>query len=147
MAAHLNPDPDQPPDPWYRSSAALWAAGVAGLALVGGLVFTVITMSDQWSRPTTSTVRTTVPTTGQTLRTTEPFIATPSYETSSSFPTSVQLSTTEIGVPDESTTESSPSESPTTTRTPRTSRTQDSDQTTTTSRNRPRLNQTRTLSP
>ncbi|MET0899829.1 MAG: hypothetical protein ABWY45_18115 [Mycobacterium sp.] len=152
MAAQFKPDPEQPPEPWYRTPAAVSTAGVVGIALVGGLVFTVVKMSDQWSQPPTmSTVLTTVPTTQQTLRTTTPFIVTPSSTDTSTFPTSVQLSTTDIGVPGETTTtttdssETSPGESPTTRRTPRTQE-DDGDQTTTT-RKRPRLNQTRTLSP
>jgi len=151
VAAQSKQDPGRQPEPWYRSTAAVSTAGVVGIALVGGLVFTVVTMSDQWSRPPTmSTVMTTVPTTQQTLRTTEPFIVTPSSE-SSTFPTSVRLSTTDIGVPGETATtdssETSPSESPTTRRTPRSQQDDDDDQTTTTTRKRPRLNQTRTLSP
>ena len=155
MAAQFKPDPaQQPPEPWYRTPAAVSTAGVVGLALVGGLVFTVVKMSDQWSQPPTmSTVMTTVPTTQQTLRTTTPFIATPTSTVTSSFPTSVRLSTTDIGVPGEITPppETSPSESPTTTSPPRTPRQQDDDEDsgdeTTTTRKRPRLNQTRTLSP
>ncbi|CAN5370740.1 hypothetical protein BH11ACT6_BH11ACT6_37370 [soil metagenome] len=149
MAAQSKQEPGRQPEPWYRSTAAVSTAGLVGVALVGGLVYTVVDKSDQWSRPPTmSTVLTTVPTTQQTLRTTEPFIVTPSSETST-FPTSVRLSTTDIGVPGESTTtdssETSPSESPTTRRTPRTQENDES--TTTTTRKRPRLNQTRTLSP
>lgn len=150
MAAQFKPDPEQPPEPWYRTPAAVSTAGAVGIALVGGLVFTVVKMSDQWSQPPTmSTVLSTVPTTQQTLRSTTPFIVTPSSTATSSFPTSIRLSTTDIGVPGETTTtdssETSPGESPTTRRTPRTQE-DDGDQTTTT-RKRPRLNQTRTLSP
>jgi hypothetical protein len=150
MAAQFKPDPEQPPEPWYRTPAAVSTAGVVGIALVGGLVFTVVKMSDQWSQPPAmSTVMTTAPTTQQTLRTTTPFIVTPSSTDTSTFPTSVRLSTTDIGVPGETTTtdstDTSPSESPTTRRTPRTQE-DDGDETTTT-RKRPRLNQTRTLSP
>jgi hypothetical protein len=148
VATPSKPDPDQQPAPWYRTSAAVSTAGVLGIVLVGGLVVTVVKMSDQWSRPSVSTVMTTVPTTQQTLRSTEPFIATPSSTPPSSFPTSVRVSTTDIGVPGETTTgssETSPSESSTTRRTPRT---QSSDENpTTTTRKRPRLNETRTLSP
>lgn len=154
VARTEKPDPDRPPG--YRSTAVVSVAGAVGVALVAALVLTVVRMSDQWSSPPTPTVLSTsnAPTTQQTLRTTEPFIATPSYE-SSTFPTSVDLSTTDIGVPGEatSTTESSTTSSgeSTTSRTSRPPRTQDDDddgeQTTTTTRKRPRLNETRTLSP
>lgn len=122
---------------------------MVGAALVAGLVVTVVRMSDQWTRPTPTVMTTSIPTTQQTLRTTEPFIATPTYD-SSTFPTSVRLSTTDIGVPGESTTtessETSSGES-STTRSTRRPGGQNDDQTTTTTRKRPRLNETRTLSP
>ncbi|CAN5132074.1 hypothetical protein BH09ACT8_BH09ACT8_07340 [soil metagenome] len=75
-------------------------AGVVGLVLIVALVFTVVQFSDDWSQPDT-TVYTTPVTTEQTLRTTQPFVITPS-ESSTSYPTS-RLSTTEIGVPGETT--------------------------------------------
>lgn len=140
---------------WYRSPAVLSVAGVVGVALIAALVVTVVRMSDQWSSPSTPTVMTTTnaPTTQQTLRSTEPFIATPSYE-SSTFPTSVDLSTTDIGVPGEATSttpssETSSGESTTSrpSRTPRIRDDDDDDNETTTTRKRPRLNETRTLSP
>lgn len=128
-------------------------AGVVGAALVAGLVVTVVKMSDQWTSPTPTVMTTSVPTTQQTLRTTEPFIATPTYS-STSFPTSVRLSTTDIGVPGESTTTTTTTDSSATSTTDSpTSRStrspggQDDDETTTTTRKRPRLNETRTLSP
>jgi hypothetical protein len=126
-------------------------AGVVGAALVAGLVVTVVRMSDQWTSPTPTVMTTSVPTTQQTLRTTEPFIATPTYS-STSFPTSVRLSTTDIGVPGESTTTTTTDSSTTTTDSPTSRSTrspggQDDDETTTTTRKRPRLNETRTLSP
>ena len=152
MAQSSKRDPDEDPVSWHRSTAAVSLAGVAGIVVVGALVVTVVQYSDQWSSPPTPTVVTTsAPTTAQTLRTTEPFIATPTYG-SSTFSTSVRLSTTDIGVPGEvtSTTGSSESESSPSstraTRTPRTTQGDDDDQTTTT-RKRPRLNETRTLSP
>ena len=151
MAAQFKPDPEQPPEPWYRTPAAISTAGVVGVALVGGLVFTVVKMSDQWSQPPAmSTVLSTVPTTPQPLRTTTPFIATPSSTETSTFPTSVRVSTTDIGVPGETPPppETSPSESPTTTDSPSQEEDdEDGEDETTTTRKRPRLNQTRTLSP
>ncbi|MCV7228344.1 DUF5129 domain-containing protein [Mycolicibacterium komossense] len=107
-------------EPWYRTPAAIFSAGVAGLVLIGALVVAVVQMSDNWSQPDT-TVYTTPVTTEQTLRTTQPFVITPS-ESSTTFPTS-RLSTTEIGVPGETTSGTdTPSDSPglnTTTRDPR----------------------------
>ena len=87
---------------WYRTPAAIITAGIVGLVLVIALVFTVVRMSDNWSQPGT-TVYTTPVITEQTLRTTEPFVITPS-ESPTSYPTS-RLSTTEIGAPDETTTD------------------------------------------
>jgi hypothetical protein len=83
-------------EPWYRTPAAIITAGVVGLVLIAALIFTVVQFSDDWSQPDT-TVYTTPVTTEQTLRTTEPFVITPS-ESSTSYPTS-RLSTTEIGAP------------------------------------------------
>jgi len=157
VAPTSKPDPEQSGtgsdrQTWFRSSAAVSVAGLAGIALIIALVVTVVRMSDQWSSPPAPTMMTSsVPTTQQTLRSTEPFIATPSYG-SSTFPTSVDLSTTDIGIPGDTTTtttDSSESESPTS-RTTRTTRAQNDDETgdqTTTTRKRPRLNETRTLSP
>ncbi|GAA1673730.1 hypothetical protein GCM10009701_32660 [Mycolicibacterium murale] len=110
----------------------------------------MVKMSDQWTSPTPTVMTTSVPTTQQTLRTTEPFIATPTYS-STSFPTSVRLSTTDIGVPGESSTTTDSSATSTTdsptSRSTRRPGGQDDDETTTTTRKRPRLNETRTLSP
>ena len=91
-------------EPWYRTPAAITTAGVVGLVLIAALVFTVVQLSDDWSQPDT-TVYTTPATTEQTLRTTQPFVITPS-ESSTSYPTS-RLSTTEIGVPGETTSDTS----------------------------------------
>jgi hypothetical protein len=88
-------------EPWYRQPAAIFTAGGIGLLVIAALVFTVVQMSDDWSQPST-TVFTTPATTEQTLRSTEAFVITPSG-TSSTYPTS-QLSTTEIGLPGETTT-------------------------------------------
>lgn len=96
-------------EPWYRTPAAIVTAGVVGLVLIVALVFTVVHFSDDWSQPDT-TVYTTPVTTEQTLRTTEPFVITPS-ESSTSYPTS-QLSTTEIGVPGETTSSDTPTDTP-----------------------------------
>jgi hypothetical protein len=87
-------------EPWYRTPGAIITAGVVGLVLIAALIFTVVQFSDDWSQPDT-TVYTTPVTTEQTLRTTEPFVITPS-ESSTSYPTS-RLSTTEIGAPGETT--------------------------------------------
>jgi hypothetical protein len=92
-------------EPWYRTPGAIITAGVVGLVLIAALIFTVVQFSDDWSQPDT-TVYTTPVTTEQTLRTTEPFVITPS-ESSTSYPTS-RLSTTEIGGPGDT-----PSDTPT----------------------------------
>ncbi|MCV7185098.1 hypothetical protein [Mycolicibacterium murale] len=149
MAPPPTPDPEDR-GAWYRSTTAVSVAGVVGAALVAGLAVTVVKMSDQWTSPTPTVMTTSVPTTQQTLRTTEPFIATPTYS-STSFPTSVRLSTTDIGVPGESSTTTDSSATSTTdsptSRSTRRPGGQDDDETTTTTRKRPRLNETRTLSP
>lgn len=104
-------------EPWYRTPAATITAGIVGLLVVAGLVVTVIQMSDNWSQPD-STVYTTPVTTEQTLRTTQPFVITPS-DTSTTYPTS-RLSTTEIGAPGETTSDTTaPPSTDTTTRDPR----------------------------
>ncbi|CAJ1586117.1 hypothetical protein [[Mycobacterium] wendilense] len=139
--------------PWHHNSNVVIAAGVAGVVLIAALVVTVVRMSDQWSKPTETIYRTTTwtpdPTT--TSRQRQPFVVTPS-ESTTSFTTSVPLSTTDIGVPPPmETTETSESEtsetSTTTTTTTRTTAAEDTDEATTTTRKRPRLNQTRTLFP
>jgi hypothetical protein len=94
---------------WYRTPAAITTAGVAGLVLIVGLIFAVVQFSDDWSQPDT-TVYTTPAITEQTLRTTQPFVITPS-ESSTSYPTS-RLSTTEIGAPGETTTTDTPTDAP-----------------------------------
>ncbi|MGY4710940.1 hypothetical protein ACXDF8_15485 [Mycolicibacterium sp. CBM1] len=95
--------------PWYRSAAATSAAGVLGLALIAILVMTVITMSGKWSSPETETV---LPP-GTHLPEPPHFAATTSSSTTTSYP-SVRLSTTDIGLPGESSTSTtSDSASPT----------------------------------
>lgn len=93
--------------PWYRSSAATSAAGLLGLAVVALLVYAVVTMSSRWSTSETETVLppgTYVPE--------APHVAGSSKSsTSTSYPP-VRLSTTDIGLPGESTTSST---TPTTT--------------------------------
>ncbi|MCV7344970.1 hypothetical protein [Mycolicibacterium rhodesiae] len=85
--------------PWYRSAAATSAAGLLGLAVVAILVYAVVTMSSKWSTTDTETVLppgTHIPDAPHIAKTT-------SGSTSTSYP-SVQLSTTDIGLPGESTT-------------------------------------------
>ncbi|MET0703135.1 MAG: hypothetical protein ABWY93_26115 [Mycobacterium sp.] len=143
-------------EPWYRQPAAIFTAGGIGLLAIVALVVTVVQFSDDWSRPATS-VFTTQATTEQTLRSTEPFVITPS-DTSSSYPTS-RLSTTEIGVPGETTSDTdttSPTDpAPTSddrfpgTRpvVPTAAPTAGAGDGPTTTKRRPRFNETRTLSP
>ena len=89
--------------PWYRSSAATSAAGLLGLAVVALLVYAVVTMSSKWSTSETETVLppgTYVPE--------APHVAGSSKSsTSTSYPP-VRLSTTDIGLPGESTTSATP---------------------------------------
>jgi hypothetical protein len=140
--------------PWFRQPAAIFAAGGAGLVLLIALVVTVVKLSDQWSQPISTTVFTTQVTTEQTLRSTEPFVVTPS-DSSTSYPTSVSVSTTEIGLPSDSTTSSTTdtTDTPIVTTDPRypgthpytTSPSPGAGPSTT--QNRPRFNVTRTLAP
>ena len=73
---------DNEPDghPWYRTPMAVFTAGGIGLILIAALVFTVVQMSDQWSKPVTTILTTTTtaadPTT--TSREKQPFVITPS---------------------------------------------------------------------
>jgi hypothetical protein len=90
--------PDQKPqEPWYRSSAATFAAGLLGLALIAGLVMTVITMSGQWNTNDSDTV---LPP-GTHLPEPPHFAATTTSGSPTTY-TSVRLSTTDIGLPTES---------------------------------------------
>ncbi|CAN5384591.1 hypothetical protein BH09ACT7_BH09ACT7_58630 [soil metagenome] len=141
-------------EPWYRQPAATFTAGGVGLLVIAALIVTVIQFSDDWGQPSTS-VFTTQATTEQTLRSTQPFVITPS-DTSTSYPTSA-LSTTEIGLPGETTSgtdTTSPSDSTPTSdnRFPGTRPVVPApgagagDGPSTTKR-RPRLNETRTLGP
>ncbi|HNA50899.1 MAG TPA: hypothetical protein PKI02_13560 [Mycobacterium sp.] len=98
-------------EPWYRSSAATLAAGLIGLALVAGLVIAVVQMSSRWDTTTSDIVvppGTHVPEAPHVMATTP--------TSSTSYTTSVRLSTTDIGlpleVPSSTTTTSSGSESP-----------------------------------
>jgi hypothetical protein len=92
--------------PWYRSAAATSAAGLLGLAVIAILVYAVVTMSSKWSSPESETVLppgTYVPE--------APHVASTSKSsTSTSYP-QVRLSTTEIGLPSESTTSGTPTSS------------------------------------
>jgi hypothetical protein len=100
--------------PWYRSATAISASGLLGLALIAVLVYAVVTMSSKWSTEETETV---LP--PGTHLPEPPHVAgkTSGSRTPSSYP-SAQLSTTDIGLPGESTTtgtsssESSSTESP-----------------------------------
>ena len=98
--------------PWYQSSAATLAAGLVGLALVAGLVMAVVQMSSRWSTTDSDTV---LPP-GTYLPDVPHLNATTPTGSSTSYTTSVQLSTTDIGlpleVPSSTTTTSSGSESP-----------------------------------
>jgi hypothetical protein len=90
--------------PWYRSAGATSAAGLLGLAVVAILVYAVVTMSSKWSTTDTETV---LP--PGTHLPAPPHIAnTTSASTTTSYP-SVRLSTTDIGLPGESTTSSTSS--------------------------------------
>ena len=95
--------------PWYRSAAATTAAGLLGLALIAILVYAVVTMSSKWNTSETETMLppgTRIPDAPHIAKTT-------SSSKSTSYPT-VRLSTTDIGLPGESTTSStSPSPPPT----------------------------------
>ncbi len=129
--------------PWYRTTAATVAAGGVGAGLLAALVYTVVQFSDDWTNPaptmlTTAGIPPPAPTT-QGDR--QPFVITPT-DTSTTFSTSVSVSTTDIGVPTALT--------PTTSTTTATTTTTDAgggEQEPTTTRKRPRLNETRTLSP
>ena len=141
--------------PWYRTTAATVAAGGIGAVLLLGLVLAVVRMSDEWSKPTTTVLTTTVPSAApSSTRESQPFIITPST-TSDTFTTSVPVSTTEIPGPSGTPTTSDTTSTQTTPTTPTSRelpttfpsqrRPSDSDQPTT--RNRPRYNETRTYQP
>ncbi|MCX2933864.1 hypothetical protein ORI20_26690 [Mycobacterium sp. CVI_P3] len=93
--------PQQTTTPWYRTSAATSAAGLLGLALIAILVYAVITMSSKWSSPESDTV---LPP-GTHLPEPPHVVGKSSSSTSTSYP-NVRLSTTDIGLPGESTTTS-----------------------------------------
>ena len=98
--------------PWYRSAAATVAAGIAGLVVVAGLVIAVIRMSAHWDSPGSQTF---VPP-ASPLPGLPHHIATTSTSSASLYTTSVKLSTTDIGLPGETTTTgSSTTETSTTT--------------------------------
>lgn len=87
--------------PWYRTSAATFAAGLLGLVLIAILVYTVVTMSSKWSTEGTDTV---LPP-GTYVPQAPHVVGSSKSSTSTSYPP-VRLSTTEIGLPGESTTTS-----------------------------------------
>ncbi|MCG5432119.1 hypothetical protein LV457_07415 [Mycobacterium sp. MYCO198283] len=130
------------PEPWYRTQAAIYAAGVAGLVVVLGIVLAVVQLSDSWGRPDGPVVPppaapTTTPLTTATAPVTPP--TTTSYTTPS-------VSTTEINPPapgEVSPTSSETSTEPTTSE----AETTTEDETTTSRRRGPRTNITRTLTP
>lgn len=97
--------------PWYQSSAATLAAGLVGLALVAGLVMAVVQMSSRWSTTDSDTV---LPP-GTYLPDVPHFNATTPTGSSTSYTTSVQLSTTDIGLPTETPSSSTTSSSASTT--------------------------------
>lgn len=85
-----------PPDnePWFRSPAATLAAGLVGLALVAGLVIAVVQMSSRWDTTNSDVVvppGTHVPEAPHVMATTP--------NSSTSYTTTVRLSTTDIGLP------------------------------------------------
>ena len=154
MARHSERE-DQP---WYRTTAATFAAGGLGAVLLAALVYAIVQFSADWTNPaptvfTTGVAPAPVTTTGSGGA---PLIITPS-ETSNSFTTSVPVSTTEIAGPTDLTTTTTTSDTSgtsttgTTTTTPTTTTTAPpttaGDGDTTTTRKRPRLNETRTFSP
>jgi hypothetical protein len=96
--------------PWYRSAAATSAAGLLGLAAVALLVYAVVTMSSKWSTTDNETV---LPP-GTHLPDAPHIAKTSAGSTSTSYP-SARLSTTDIGLPGESTTSSTTSSSTETT--------------------------------
>jgi cytoskeletal protein RodZ len=146
-------------EPWYRKTSAIVTAGVVGLVLLAALVVVVIQMSADWSKPIT-TVLTTPASDAPPSRDKQTFVVTPSDTPSSSFTTSVPVSTTDIGLPGDTpsttpaptTTSTTGSETTTpgfrTTFPPTTpSQTTSGEPTTTSTHNKPRYNETRTLYP
>jgi hypothetical protein len=92
----------KPQKPWHRSSGATFTAGLLGLALIAGLVMTVIKMSGQWNTRDSETV----PPPGTHLPEPPHFAGTTTAGSSTTY-TTVGLSTTDIGLPSESSTSSS----------------------------------------
>jgi hypothetical protein len=87
--------------PWYRTAAATSAAGLLGLAVIAALVYAVVTMSSKWSTSQTETV----PPPGTYVPQAPHVAGSSTSSTSTSYPP-VRLSTTDIGLPGESTTSS-----------------------------------------
>jgi hypothetical protein len=146
-------DTDSEPPPWYRTQAAMFTAGGLGLLFVAILVWTVVQMSGEWSTPSTTVFTTPATPAAPVVRSsTTALIATPS-DSSTSY-SRIPLSTTDIGLPGappESSSGTSGTSSPTRSGSSHTTerRTDDDDNTGPTSgtRQRPRLNETRTLYP
>ena len=150
---------EQGDQPWYRTTAATVAAGGLGAVLLAALVYAIVQFSDDWTNPA-PTVLTTVgtpPPAPSTESGRAPFVITPSG-TSTTFTTSVPVSTTEIAGPTGLTTTTTTSDTSGTSATTTTTTTTATTATTsaapvtpgdeeTTTRKRPRLNQTRTFSP
>ena len=159
----MAPDSDPGDKPWYRTPAATFTAGGVGAALLAALAYTVVQMSGEWSSPQ-NTVLTTPATTQPApteTRDKQTFVITPS-DTSTTFTTSVPLSTTDIGNPNDTTTSGTdttttgsssettslpPSGTDMPTTFPSQGRPDESPNQTRTTRNRPRYNETRTYSP
>jgi cytoskeletal protein RodZ len=64
------PQPPEPPTPWYRRPAALVAAGAIGVILLGALVFAVVKLTSGSPAPSPATT-TPVPSTTAPVTTTE----------------------------------------------------------------------------
>jgi len=144
---------EQGDQPWYRTTAATVAAGGLGAVLLAALVYAIVQFSDDWTNPAPTMLTTvgTPPPAPSTESGRAPFVITPSG-TSTTFTTSVPVSTTNIGVPtDQTTTGSDTSATSTTSGTTTTTTTTTTggagEQEPTTTRKRPRLNETRTFSP
>jgi hypothetical protein len=148
---------DRHHQPWYRTPAATFAAGGVGLLLIAALVMTVVRMSDQWTVPVSTTFTTTSTLAPQTIPAGERVDAAttsdtptsytmPSFSTTETYPPSDQPSTTDTsGTPTSSPPPLPPPPAAPTTvlaEPPREASTAPS-----TTRQRPRLNVTRTLSP
>ncbi|MBS1696188.1 MAG: hypothetical protein JST91_28710 [Actinobacteria bacterium] len=145
--AHPSEETDRPV-PWHNSTGAVVAASVVGLALIAALVAGGMFIARQIGEPEQAPLNFVDP--SFTPSEVAPATATTTTETITS---TSPPATTDINPPSETTsgteTTTSGSETETTTRTPRTSRGDDEtgDDDTSTTRRRPRLNETRILNP